>query len=130
MADLGREGKHAVAGDRTRERTPTLHHRLPARSLYDDRAVCALQREPENRLQVDRSPGGGRTRRATRSEPRPAPLPAPHCRRRGGTDLRGAPGAPELGATPAAPVAGAPRTARGLARAEHGRGSPRAPRAG
>src|SRR5216684_3469310 len=47
MADLCLEGKHAVAGDCTRERTRTLHRRLPPGPVPDGRAVCALQREPE-----------------------------------------------------------------------------------
>src|SRR5205809_1509088 len=97
MADLGREGKRAVAGDRTHERTGTLHRRLPSGPLHHDGTLCAVQRRPEDRVQVARPHGARRTGGAARPQPGAAPLPAPHCRGGGRADLRRAPGAPSWG---------------------------------
>src|SRR6266705_985281 len=59
-------GAHAVEGGITHGPADAVHRRSPARRAVDHRAVRALRRLPEDRLQVDR------------------PLPAPRAGRSGG----------------------------------------------
>src|SRR5436309_5468932 len=60
-------GAHAVEGGITHGPADAVHRRSPARRAVDHRAVRALRRLPEDRLQVDR------------------PLPSPRAGRPGGS---------------------------------------------
>ena len=72
-----REACHALAGVVPDGSAHAVHHRAPPWALRDDRALCPLQHQPEDRLRVARPlRGGGARRLHARSH---APHVCPHA---------------------------------------------------
>src|SRR3990170_3901762 len=70
----------AVEGDVTYGPEATLHRRLPEALLLGIRAVRAIRRQPQDRVQVDRALPGGRPGRASGSVAQAACVPPPEPR--------------------------------------------------
>src|SRR5438552_15457075 len=98
----------ALAGDITRGATRAIHSRSPSRVVHDDRAVRALRREPEDRLQVAGALRRGGPPRPAGSEPGAAPLSSPDREGSRGRNLHRPAPASELGPGQARGLAAAP----------------------
>src|SRR6185436_902904 len=100
--------------------TRSFRHRRRAEALLDGRAVRALRREPQDRVQVARSFRAGGRPRARRSFTPPARLPARDAAVRRRRAARGTPPPPHVGREEAAAAVREEAAWLATAGAQHG----------